>query len=271
LRRLRDQAGKQQQVAADVLGRSRTRIVQLEDGSATISHEDLTKLLDCYEVTGEERENVLELGARARNRQKRRSQAEQLPDSYRRYAELEASATEINNCENGIIPGLLQSPSYLRAIFSECEGIWWNDEEAVIEERIEFRLERQRRVFASLDRRFLRFLVTENAFRANMGTPQVMTEQLLHILELLDTHRDLTVRVMPDDAFGNPARGHSFTVFGFGDHGSLVGCSPAVVAPARYYDDEAETARLLRVFNRTWELALSRQQSRECIEDLLKE
>jgi hypothetical protein len=258
-------------VAADVLGRARTRIVQLEDGSALVSHEDLIKLLDCYEVTGEERESVLELGARARNRQKRRSQAEQLPDVFRRFAELEASATEINSYENGIIPGLLQSPGYLRALFAESDGIWWNEGDALVDERIALRLERQRRVFTSLDQRLIRFVVTENAFRARMGNPHVMEEQLLYLIELLDTHRDLTIRVLPDEAFGNPARGNAFTVFGFGDRGTPVGYSATVVAPGRYYDDEAETGRLLRVFNRTYELALSRQQSREFFEGLLKE
>lgn len=271
MRRLRDAAGKPQQVAADVVGKTRTRIVQLEDGTATFSQEDLEKLLDCYGVTGDERSTTLELGAEARKRQKRRVHVDQLPDAYQRFADFEASATEINWFETGIIPGLLQSPSYMRAVFAECEGVWWQAADPEGEDRLLFRIERQRRLFDSERHRILRFVLTEDSLRANLGRPEVMAEQLKHMLTLLDEHPDLTVRVLRNDVYGNPARGTGVWIFGFGDRGTPVGYSPAVRGPSTYYDNEADTGTMLRAFYRVWELALSRRESRRLIESLAKE
>ncbi|RZS43348.1 helix-turn-helix protein [Herbihabitans rhizosphaerae] len=271
LRRLRDEAGKTQQAAADAVGKVRSRIIELEDGKATISQEDLAKLLDCYDVTGEERSTVLELGAQARHRQKRRVYVDHLPDAYQRFADLEASATEINWFETGIIPGLLQSPLYMKAILAECEGVWWEPSTQEGEDRLAFRIERQRRLLDPPDQRIVRIVVTEDALRANMGSTEAMREQLRHILALFKENRDLTVRVLPNDTYGNPVRGTGLWYFGFGDRATPVGYSPAVPGPAIYYDDEADTTAMSRAFYRVWELALSRVESRRFIERVEKE
>ncbi len=271
LRRLRDAAGKTQQEAADEIKKVRSRIVQLEDGTATISREDLETLLDYYKVKSRERTTVLKLGTHARKRQKRRVHIDQLPDAYQRFADLEASATEINWFETGIIPGLLQSPSYVQAVLAECEGVWWEPDDQQGEDRLAFRVERQRRLLDATDQRLLRFVITEDALRANMGEPMIMAEQLQHLRDLLDEHRDLNVRVLSNDTYGNPVRGSALLVFGFGDRGSPVGYSPAVPGPAMYYDQEADTSTMLRAFYRVWELALSRRKSRDLIVSIAKE
>lgn len=271
LRRLRDQAGEPQQVAADLLGKTRTRIVQLEDGTATVSQEELVKLLDCFGVTGDERETVLELGAQARRRQKRRVYVDHLPDAYQRFADLEVSASEINWFETGIIPGLLQSPSYMRAILAEGEGVWWDEDDAQGHDRLAYRIERQARLLDADERRIMRFVITEDSLRANMGSPDVMREQISHLLTLLDAHPDLTIRVLRNDAYPNPARGGGLWIFGFGERAAPVAYSPAVGGPSAYYDDEGDTSRMLQAFYRIWELALSRRESRRVIEGIAKE
>jgi len=271
MRRLREQAGSSQQIAADLVGRTRTRIVGLEDGTATFNQEELEKLLDGYGVTGDERATVLELGLQARKRQKRRIYVDQLPDAYQRFADLEASATEINWFETGLIPGLLQSPSYMRAIVGEGEGVWWEINDAQGRDRLAFRIERQSRLLESDTQRIFRFVVTEDALRANLGTPAVMQEQLQHLLKLLDAHPDLTVRVLRNDTYGNPARGRGLWIFGFGDRVAPVGYSPAVHGPSAYYDNNADTTIMLRAFHRVWELALSREESRRLISQVAKE
>ncbi|CRK60676.1 Putative DNA-binding protein [Alloactinosynnema sp. L-07] len=271
LRRLRDEAGKTQQHAADAVGKVRTRIVQLEDGVATMSQEDLGKLLDCYSVNGDERRTVLELGAHARTRQKKRVHVDHLPDSYQRFADLEASASEIDCFETGIIPGLLQSEGYMHAILAECEGIWWERDAADSKDRLIFRELRQHRVLDSEDRRIMRFIITEDALRANLGEPEIMREQLRHLLGLLRRHRDLTIRVLRNDVAGNPSRGRGFWIFGFGERAASVGYSESAYGPSSYYDDEADTFPMRRAFYRIWELSLSRQESRRLIDGILKE
>lgn len=271
LRRLRDAANKSQQEAADLLGKARSRIVQLEDGTATISQEDLDSLLDCYGVAGAERDTVLELGAQARKRQKRRAYVDQLPDAYQRFADLEASASEINWFETGIVPGPLQSPRYVQALLAEGEGVWWEPSDTEGEERFAFRMERQRRLFDAPGRRILRFVFTEDALAANMGDPAVMVEQLDHILRLIDDYPDLTVRILRNDTYGNPARGSGLWIFHFGDRGAPVAYAPAMPGPALYYDDPDDLGAMLLAFDRVWKLALSKEESRQLIENVGKE
>ncbi len=271
LRRLRAASGKSQQNAAEAVGKTRTRIVQLEDGTATFSQEDLATLLDCFDVAGDERATVLDLGAQARARQKKRVHVDHLPDAYSRFADLEGSASEINAFETGLIPGLLQSEGYVKAILAECEGVWWEPEGDQSVDRLLYRTQRQQRVLESGDRRIMRFVITEDTLRAGFGDPEVMREQLRHLLSLLRGHRDLTVRVLRSDVAGNPARGRGFWLFGFGERGAPVGFSETPLGPSAYYDGEADTAAMRRAFYRIWELALSKQESKRLIEGLLKE
>jgi hypothetical protein len=272
LRRLREGAGKPQQAAADALNKVRSRVVALEDGTATATQEDLHTLLDCYDVTGAERETLLALAAHARKRTKRRTHVDVLPDAYRRFADLEASAVEIDCHETGVIPGLLQSPAYVRALIAECEGAWWEPGDVEAEDRVAFRLDRQAAVFGSgRSAKRLRFVVTEDTLRADMGTPDVMREQLAHLLALVDGHRALSVRVMAGNTYGNPVRGRSLLVFGFGERGAPIGYSETVLGPSAYYDDVKDTSAMIRAFHRGWERALSPAGSRGLIERVLEE
>jgi hypothetical protein len=62
-------------------------------------------------VGGQERQTVLELGALARERQKKRAHTDLLPGSFQRFADLEASATEIN-CNPNLTVRVLRGDTY---------------------------------------------------------------------------------------------------------------------------------------------------------------
>ena len=271
LRRLRVHAGKSQQDAAEAMGKARSRIVDLEDGRNASQPEDLAKLLDCYGVASRERRTVLELGALARKRQQSHAHTDLLPNSFQRFADLEATATEINCYEFGIIPGLLQSQGYLRAVMADSDGIWWTSSAAELQERIAFRMDRQVRILDSPEPKILRFVLSETALRGAVGSPEVMREQRGHILNLLESKRNLTVQVLRSEIYGNPARVGGLTVFGFGDKGSPIGFTSVVFGPSTYFDQESDTAALLRAFDRLQKLALSPEKSSRLIRQIDKE
>jgi transcriptional regulator with XRE-family HTH domain len=268
LRRLREEAKKSQQVAAERIGKARTQLVELEDGRATVTTDDLAKLLDLYEVAGDERQTVLDLGALAKARQKRRAYTDLLPGSFQRFADIEATATEINCYEFDIVPGLLQSLGYVRATIDDGDGVWWESSDAEREERIAFRLGRQARTLNSADPKTLSFVVTEGALYGAVGGPEVMRDQRRHILKLLESNRNLTVQVLRSDTYGNPARGGGMTILGFGSKGSPIGFTPAVFGPSTYFNQEPDTAALLRGFRRLQELALSPKDSMQLIRQI---
>ncbi|KAA5838383.1 helix-turn-helix transcriptional regulator [Saccharopolyspora hirsuta] len=271
LRRIREESGKSQQAAAEAIGRVRSRIVELEDGKGTLNQEDLSKLLDFYDVSGDERETALALGAQARKRQRGRTYTDLLPGAFQRFADLEASATEISSYESGVIPGLLQSPAYVRAVIEECDGVWWDaTTDAELEQRIAFRLDRQARVLSSSEPRSFRFVFTEDSLRAVVGSQETWQDQIDHLANLIDSRDDIAVQILADDAKRNPGRGGGFTVFDFGGKGSPVGFFTAVFGPSTYHSDETDTATMLRGFREIQSLALDRDASRGLIDKISK-
>ncbi|RKT87768.1 Helix-turn-helix domain-containing protein [Saccharopolyspora antimicrobica] len=270
LRRIREESGMSQQAAAEAIGRVRSRIVELEDGKGTLSQEDLGKLLDFYEVSGDERETALALGAQARRRQRGRTYTDLLPGAFQRFADLEASAAEISSYECGMVPGLLQTPEYVRALIDEGDGIWWRSSEAELEQRVAFRLDRQKRTFDASPAKKMSFVLTEESLRSRVGGPEIMRDQLAHLLDLLGRRADLSIQVLPRESYQNPARGGGFTLFEFSGQGSPVAFANVVYGPSTYFHDEADTATMFRVFRRLRDLALSAQASRQLIDGIMR-
>ncbi len=268
LRRLREQADLTQQAAADAIGRVRSRIVELEEGKGTLSQQDLTNLLDYYGVTGAHRKTVLALGAQARRRQRGGLHTDILPGSFQRFADLEASATEISGFESGVIPGLLQSADYVHALIKDGDGAWWDSSESEVTERVAFRRARQERVWNSAENRRVRFVIPEDVLHIPVGGTAVMRLQARHLQHLMDHHPSLTIQVLSSDTTSNPARGGGFVVFGFDGSAPLIGHSSVIFGPSAYVDDEVDTGRLVRVFDRLSTLAMTPVESRRVIDEI---
>ncbi|SDP19172.1 Helix-turn-helix domain-containing protein [Actinopolyspora xinjiangensis] len=271
LRRLREQAGRSQHAAAAAIDKARSRVVQIEDGEGTLPPESLELLLDLYEVDAPERETVRALANSARKRQKRRAYVDTLPDAYQRFADLESNASEIRAFEPSIVPGLLQSPSYLRSVISSWEGIFTNSAPAEIEQRIDYRMNRQSRTLHGERSKELDIVLAEHAILDMKSTGSLLRDQLEHVLSLLDQCENLTVRVLPVGSVSNPACGGGFTIFGFGDRGSPIAFSSVVHGPSVYLDDTEDVGVLTRIFDRVRELTLTSDESRAFLERTLKE
>ncbi|ASU84016.1 XRE family transcriptional regulator [Nocardiopsis gilva YIM 90087] len=270
LRRLREQARRSQVQTGNAIGRTAARISQVETGAGSLSADDLTALLDFFGVEGEERKTVLSIGTEARRRSRRAPYTDSLPGSFQRLADLEADAVEICSYEAGIVPGLLQSPDYARATIRSCDGMWWEESEQEIEDRIAFRQKRQRRVFDAEASKRLSFVFTEDTLEHEMGGPSVMRGQILHILQLMEKLPNLSVRVILSETKNNPLLGGGIIVLGYSDAPS-IGCATVVFGPCTYHDDEDDTQALKRGFRRASELALNVQDSRELLVRQLKE
>ncbi len=260
LRRLREQASVSQQEAAELIGKARPRMVELEDGRGVISTADLESLLDLYGVAADERAVVLEVGAQARQRPKRRSTSHLPPGEYQRFADMESNALESDYYESGLVPGMLQSPGYMRAIFEEANGVWWDASGSEMEERLAFRIGRQKRVLESAAPPRMRFVFSDRVLLEGLDAA-VLREQRRHILNLVARNDNLTVQILPAAKPGNPARGGAFSLFRFGTGAPPVGFPSASYGPSPYYDDEKTTSLMLRVFERVRELALDPEES----------
>jgi len=113
------------------------------------------------------------------------------PGWFRPWADIEASATELRWYEPLVIPGLLQTEEYARALLSAQAGA----DTGAVEEQVAARLARQ----AVLDGErppYLWCLLDEGVIRRPIGGPKVMHTQLLHLADMPDSSR-VSVQVIP--------------------------------------------------------------------------
>ncbi|MFE2017333.1 helix-turn-helix domain-containing protein [Streptomyces sp. NPDC059499] len=117
-----------------------------------------------------------------------------VPSWFRAFADEEAKASALHWYENHLIPGLLQTASYARAVFN-CHCPPLEDDE--IEARVATRLARQK----LLQRRpapVISFVLELITVTRPLGGSAVLKEQLEHVLAV-GRNRNVEIQVMPPD------------------------------------------------------------------------
>ncbi|MFE2753012.1 helix-turn-helix domain-containing protein [Actinosynnema sp. NPDC059335] len=276
LKRYRGSRGASQAEVAASLGVSDSRISKVEDGTATLSTDQLARVLDFLDVHGAERATALELGARARKRLRRSAKdippyTDTLPGSFQRLADMEADATAIHCYQPGVVPGLLQAPGYIRSGMSAGDGVFWESSEAGVEGRYTFRRDRQVKILESNRPKKLEFVFTEDALDCFGANPEVRREQLEHLLRLTGQHPDLTVQVLRPGDLRNPVPSAGVIVLDFDGTAPSVAFTPTIYGPSSYFDEPVDTANLLRAFRKVQELARGHADTIELIRRRLQE
>ncbi|MCX5266849.1 DUF5753 domain-containing protein [Streptomyces sp. NBC_00199] len=119
-------------------------------------------------------------------------QRERYPDRYRRFMELADQATDIHEYAGHLVPGLLQTPAYARALLRVGDP---EASEEEIERKVELRMGRQGRLGEG-DGPRLWALLEEGVLRRPVGGPATMREQLRALLSFAESPR-IEVQVIP--------------------------------------------------------------------------
>lgn len=206
LKSLRTATGWTVDHVAEQLQVSPSKVSRLENGLRGVSASDISKLCDLYGVDGEQRQHLTEL-ARG-SRQRVRWQPLGLP--YSTYIGLEADAISISDYGLGIMPGLLQTPDYARAVVRAAVPRWVPD---VVKQRVEGRMLRQQLLFSERPPRF-EAVVDESVLHRVVGSHAIMGAQLQRLLELAELP-SVTLRVIPYSAGALPAGNNKFIILRF--------------------------------------------------------
>ncbi|MDR3082201.1 MAG: helix-turn-helix domain-containing protein, partial [Streptomyces sp.] len=182
LRRLRESARLTTSEAAEALDCTKGKISRIENGRVTVRLPDLTAMLQAYGTTDTELRDRLAGLARKANRRRRQGWWNQygsmLADTYRDYIALEAMAGTIRTFQAQLVPGLLQTPEYIRAV-TVASRQWKTADE--IEHFVQVRLTRQERLVHDSPLR-LWAVISEAVLLQQVGGPEVMKAQLEHLL-----------------------------------------------------------------------------------------
>jgi transcriptional regulator with XRE-family HTH domain len=189
LRHLREEAGLTIEDVAEKLEMSASTVSRMETAQVGVRPRDLRFLLDMYQVSEAERDQLLQI-ARERRQQRWWQEYADLPNIA--VAGLEADASTIGQYSTQLVPGLLQTEAYARAVL---QAIRLDANASDIDRRLELRLHRQA-LLTSENAPEYWVVLDEAVVRRQVGGPAVMAEQLGRLIEVAK-RPNVTLQVLP--------------------------------------------------------------------------
>jgi transcriptional regulator with XRE-family HTH domain len=125
---------------------------------------------------------------------------EALPRWFRPFAEVERGATSIRSWEPLVVPGLLQTEDYARALIAAWQP---GDGREAVEQQVTVRMERQQ-LLERDDPPLMWTIISEAALVNPVGGPKVLADQLGRLLDMAADHPKIIVQVVPLSAGAHP-------------------------------------------------------------------
>ena len=204
LRQLREGANLTIEEVAEKLEISASTVSRMETAQVGVRPRDLGFLLDMYEVSGPERDQLLQI-ARERRQQRWWQEFADLPNIA--VAGLEDDASTIVQFSALLVPGLLQTEAYARAVL---EAIRLDAKAVDIERRLELRIHRQALLSGEHPPEYW-VVLDEAALRREVGGPAVMAEQLGRLIEIAKLP-NVTLQVLPFTSGEHSGMDGDFTI-----------------------------------------------------------
>lgn len=251
LRRIREQVGKSHEDIAEAQIASRTKMWKIEAGRTAVKQGDVLALARLYGLSPEATEELVLLASATRVPSFQEDYASVQPEWVGLYADLEAAATTISDYNSELIHGLLQTPDYARAVTEVNTSL----SPQVVEQRVAFRVKRQRAFFDRPRPGSLRAVLTQGAASVVVGSPDVMQAQYAHIQDLV-TQALADVRVLLASNGLHAAMRGPFTILDFDDEDdpSLVYLESLI--GSRYVERPDQLQEFRNAFARIFEQAV---------------
>lgn len=194
LRALREDRGMTSDELARRVHHSRMKISKLENAQVRPDLVAIMKMLDVLKVTGDKWSEIIQIARDAAERGWWDKYGDAMGDRQRLYADIESGAATIREYQPSAMPGILQTPEYTWALIehAKAEG----PINYIPERLVEARLERQRAVLRP-DGPAYEVILDEVGLRRFSVPPEVMNDQLHHVIKIAETSPRVTIRVFP--------------------------------------------------------------------------
>lgn len=257
LRALRNDRGLTVDQAAAELLCSPSKVSRMETGQRGATPRDIRDLCDLYDVTDPaERARMTRLAAEGK--QQGWWQSYEL-DYFATYVGLEESATSIKQFQSTTIPGLLQTPDYVRAMSNVLVPEVPGERADVL---VEVKMRRQGRLTNDPPLP-LHIVLDEAVLHRTVGGPAVMSAQLDHVVTATRRH-DVTIQVIPFSSGAHSAMDSTFTILDFAESVASVVYVEGLVGWI-YLERPHDVVRYEQVFEKLKSSALGPQESVELI------
>ena len=265
LRRLREANGITREDAGYRIRASESKISRMELGRVGFKERDVVDLLEMYGVGDDaERESLVALARGANTAGWWHQYADVLPEWFQTYVGLEEAASVLRVYEVQFVPGLLQTPSYARAVITQ--GMPGAPEEE-IERRVNMRITRQDLLTKQNGPR-LWAVVDEAALRRPVGSHEVFRSQLEHLIEATQNVR-ITLQVTPFRAGGHAAEAGAFTIMRFPEEDLPDVVYLEQLTSALYLDKREDVERYSEVMERLSVESEPPERTADLLRDLL--
>jgi transcriptional regulator with XRE-family HTH domain len=267
LKQFRTEAGITLDAAAEALERSRQWVWRIETGAGPVRALDVKAMCELYGVAPEMTEALMGLAAETKARGWWHAYGDVIPHWFELFVGLEASASRLRQFDESLIPGLLQTRGYARAVYRQSSGMNEDDRERAID----VRLQRQ----SLLTRRLpppphLEVILSEAVLLRTIGDRDAMAEQLRYLVHVTDLP-NVSLRVLP--LIAGPHTGAvagAFVILDFPNNNGRASAEPSTVyseslTGALYLDKPYEVAAYGKVWAGLAALALGEGESKKMI------
>ncbi|MBG0819410.1 helix-turn-helix domain-containing protein [Planomonospora sp. ID91781] len=213
LRRLREASGLNGTEVAATLGWSATKVSRIETGRVSVHHGDVSDLLDHYKVNDDVlRRELVALARESRQKGWWHRHRDTMKAGFDSYIGFEADAEAIRTYEVQVVPGLLQTEAYARAVI---EATAMRPSAGHVEKKIGVRLARQQ-LLTRDDPIRLHVVLDEAALVRVVGGLETMNGQLASLLRWSELP-NVTIQVLPFRSGAHPAMDGPFVFLEFPD------------------------------------------------------
>jgi len=260
LRALRKARNLTCEQVAEALGWSTAKVSRMETGARGLYPDDVSAMLGYLRTPPELREELLALVRDGTTRNWIQIGG-RLPTIWKRLIEFEATAKALYNYEPLVIPGLLQTGDYARAVLHAGTV---KLSEAEIDQMVRTRLGRQA-ILSGFEAPKFSVIVDETVLHRPIGEPGVMTSQLHHLLNMMK-RPNIHLCVVPLAAGAYAGLEGPMLILDFADQPTLVHLE--VRGATGLLEEMPVIRRVKLAWQELLAVALSPEQSAQLIADL---
>jgi transcriptional regulator with XRE-family HTH domain len=263
LKRRREAAGLTQEYVSRYFEWHAAKVTRIETARVAVTARDVRDLLTLYGVHDDDyREALIGLARQSRER----TWWTDYRDIMRpgNFVGLEAEASSMREWAPIVLPGLLQTEAYIRALMRTGRS---SDPPESIDRRVALRIKRQDRLTGP-NPLTLSAIVDESVIRRVVGGANVMGDQLRHLLSRAQLP-NVTLQILPFDAGEHSFLGGSAALLEFRETTHLDVLYLEGLAGDYYEEQPLEVARYRNELERLSSMALDRRMSVKMIENML--
>lgn len=194
---------------AEKLECSASKVSRIETGHVSVTPRDVRDMAELYGIVDEQRDALVQLAREARQKGWWHAYNEVFTGAF---VGLEADSSSLRAYQALIVPGLLQTPAYTRAML---RAIRPDAQPAELDMRVEARQTRQRLLTDPSPPEYWA-VMDEAVLRRLTGGPEVMVEQLRKMVEVAQLP-NVTLQVVPFAVGAHAGMEAPFLILGFPD------------------------------------------------------